>query len=75
MANASGPIRDGMVLISMPPAGNVRVGQSFQPALKLTLDEETLRTDDDVIEMLNNLVALVEDAIKLFEDHFEDKTE
>ncbi|MFT6909601.1 MAG: hypothetical protein ACJAS1_006324, partial [Oleiphilaceae bacterium] len=84
MANASGPmlsiqdmhcgpIRDGMILMSLPPANNVIVGQSFQPSLKLTLNEEALQneTDQDLIQTLNSLVSLVEDMITQFVTHFE----
>jgi len=67
-----GPIRDGMVLMSLPPAHNVTVGQSFQPSLKLTLNEEVLQTDDDLIQLLNRFVSLVEDMVSQFEAHFED---
>ena len=67
-----GPIRDGMVLMSLPPAGNVSVGQSFQPSLKLTLNEEVLKTDDDLVQMLNRFVELVESIITLFEKHLDE---
>jgi len=67
-----GPIRDGMVLMSLPPAGNVVIGQSFQPSLKLTLNEDVLQTNDGLIQVLNRLVELVEEIISLFEKHFEE---
>ena len=64
-----GPIRDGMILMSLPPAGNVAIGQLFQPSLTLTLNEEVLETDEDLIKFLNRLVTMVEDMISQFEKY------
>ncbi|MBA7656435.1 hypothetical protein ES703_64359 [subsurface metagenome] len=68
-----GPIRDGMVLMSLPPARNVRIGQTFQPSLKITLNEGPLARDKDIAEALNELSSLTEGIIRTFEEHFETK--
>ena len=68
-----GPIRDGMILMSLPPAGNVAIGQSFQPSLKLTLNEEVLETDEDLIQFLSRLATMVEDMISQFEQYSEEQ--
>jgi hypothetical protein len=62
-----GPIRDGMVLMSLPPANNVKIGRSFQPSLKLTINEEVFQTNDDLILTLNRFVELVEHMVTEFE--------
>ncbi|MDD9177033.1 hypothetical protein PVK63_19465 [Aliivibrio sp. S2TY2] len=61
-----GPIRDGMVLMSLPPAGNVRIGQTFNPSLKLCLDEEVVDRDEELIETLHKYVKMVEDILQKF---------
>ena len=68
-----GPIRDGMVLMSLPPAGNVSIGQTFQPSLKITLNEGPLARDKDIIEALDEFTSLTEGIIRTFEEHFETK--
>nr|WP_298414061.1 hypothetical protein [uncultured Halomonas sp.] len=67
-----GPITDGMVLAILPPVNNFAVGQSFTPSLKLTLNEEILKTDEDIIQLLNRLVTMVEGIICQFEKHLEE---
>jgi len=64
-----GPIRDGMVIMSLPPAGNVRVGQSFNPSLKLCLAENAVDRDDGLIQTLNKYVKMVEEILQKFKDH------
>ena len=66
-----GPIRDGMILMSLPPANNMKVGQSFEPLIKLTLHREVIGNDDDLIQLLNSLVTMVEEIISMFEKHLE----
>lgn len=68
-----GPIRDGMILMSLPPANNVRLGQSFNPTLKLCLDEKTVDQNDELIETLKKYVTMVEDILLRFKDHFAQK--
>jgi hypothetical protein len=68
-----GPIRDGMVLMSLPPARNVSIGQSFQPSLKITLDEDPLTEGKDIVQMLDEFVSLVDGIIKTFKEYFEAK--
>ena len=63
-----GPIRDGMVLMSLPPAGNVRVGQSFNPLLKLCLDEDVIERDEELVETMHKYVDMVEDILQRFKD-------
>lgn len=63
-----GPIRDGMVLMSLPPAGNVRIGQSFNPSLKLCLDEDVIDRDEELVETLHKYVNMVEDILQRFKD-------
>ncbi|POC57377.1 hypothetical protein CRN32_06235 [Vibrio vulnificus] len=63
-----GPIRDGMVLMSLPPAGNVRVGQSFNPSLKLCLDEDVIERDEELVETMHKYVDMVEDILQRFKD-------
>lgn len=63
-----GPIRDGMVLMSLPPAGNVRIGQSFNPSLKLCIDEEVIDRDEELIETLHKYVTMVEDILAKFKN-------
>lgn len=66
-----GPIRDGMVLMSLPPAANVAVGQTFQPSLKITLDEGPPTAGIDILDALNQLTAVAESVLSAFENHFE----
>ncbi len=66
-----GPIRDGMILMRMPPANNVKVGQSFEPVIKLTLDKEVIGNDDELIQLLNSIVTMIEEIISMFEEHLE----
>jgi hypothetical protein len=63
-----GPIRDGMVLMSLPPAGNVRIGQSFNPTLKLCLDEDVIERDEELVETMHKYVDMVEDILQRFKD-------
>lgn len=63
-----GPIRDGMVLMSLPPAGNIRIGQSFNPLLKLCLDEDVIDRDEELVETLHKYVNMVEDILQRFKD-------
>ncbi|MBC5833198.1 hypothetical protein BVJ63_19550 [Vibrio cholerae] len=63
-----GPIRDGMVLMSLPPAANVRIGQSFNPSLKLCLDEDVIDRDEELVETLHKYVNMVEDILQRFKD-------
>ncbi|MFA0252479.1 hypothetical protein AB4480_23985, partial [Vibrio sp. 10N.261.45.A4] len=63
-----GSIRDGMVLMSLPPAGNVRIGQSFNPSLKLCLDEEVIDRGEELIETLHKYVTMVEDILAKFKN-------
>ena len=63
-----GPIRDGMVLMSLPPAGNVRVGQSFNPSLKLCLDEDVIERDEELVETMHKYVDMVEDILQRFKE-------
>ncbi|MCS0209947.1 hypothetical protein [Vibrio alginolyticus] len=63
-----GPIRDGMVLMSLPPAGNIRVGQSFNPSLKLCLDEDVIERDEELVETMHKYVDMVEDILQRFKD-------
>ncbi|EOX4458618.1 hypothetical protein L9W73_17605 [Vibrio aestuarianus] len=63
-----GPIRDGMVLMSLPPAGNVRIGQSFNPSLKLCLDEDVIERDEELVETMHKYVDMVEDILQRFKD-------
>ncbi|MEZ8065079.1 MULTISPECIES: hypothetical protein [Vibrio] len=63
-----GPIRDGMVLMSLPPAGNIRVGQSFNPSLKLCLDEDVIERDEELVETMHKYVGMVEDILQRFKD-------
>jgi len=62
-----------MILMSLPPAGNVAIGQSFQPSLKLTLNEEVLETDENLIQFLSRLTTMVEDMISQFEQYSEEQ--
>lgn len=57
-----------MVLMSLPPAGNVRIGQSFNPSLKLCLDEDVIDRDEELIETLHKYVNMVEDILQRFKD-------
>jgi hypothetical protein len=66
-----GPIRDGMVIMSLPPAANIAVGQTFQPSLKITLDEGPLTARIDIIDALNQLTAVAESVLGAFEKHIE----
>ncbi len=68
-----GPIRDGMVLMSLPPARNVSIGQTFQPSLRITLNEGPLARDKDIIEALKEFTSLIERIVRTFEEHFENK--
>ncbi|MEZ7207098.1 hypothetical protein [Pseudoalteromonas sp. DY56-GL79] len=63
-----GPIRDGMVLMSLPPVGNVRIGQSFNPSLKLCLDEDVIERDEELVETMHKYVDMVEDILQRFKD-------
>jgi hypothetical protein len=70
-----GPIRDGMIIMSLPPANNVRIGQSFQPSLKLTLDNDIYQTTEniDLIGLLTSFTTLVIGIVNTFDQHFESK--
>lgn len=68
-----GPIRDGMVLMSLPSARNVSIGQTFQPSLKITLNEGPLARDKDIVEALNEFTSLTEGIIRTFEEYFKTK--
>ena len=70
-----GPIHDGMVIASMPPVSNARVGKTFQPLLKITFDEDPLLRNKDIAEALNGLIFLTEEIIRIFVAHFEPKGE
>ncbi|MFM5193199.1 hypothetical protein [Aeromonas media] len=54
--------------MSLPPAGNVRIGQSFNPSLKLCLDEDVIDRDEELIETLHKYVNMVEDILQRFKD-------
>jgi len=68
-----GPIHDGMVIISLPPASNARAGKTFQPLLKFTFDGDPLLRGKEVVEALSGVVFLTEEIIRIFVEHFEAK--
>ena len=68
-----GNIHDGMVIASLPPASNARIGKIFQPILKITFDEDPLLRDKDIVEALNGFIFLTEEIIRVFVQHFEAK--
>jgi len=64
-----GPIHDGTVIVSLPPSSKYRPGKSFQPALKITFDEEPMTRDKNIVEALGGLTALTEEVIGIFATH------
>ena len=58
-----GPIEDGKVLMSLPPAVNIKVGQYFQPSFEITFGEGQPLAGKPILEALHNLAKIVNDII------------
>jgi hypothetical protein len=61
-----GPIKDGHILMSLPPANNVKVGQYFQPSFKITFGDGQPLQGEPIIETLHQFVQLVDGIIDTF---------
>lgn len=66
-----GPIRDGMVIMSLPPAQNIQIGHSFQPKLSLTLENELPGSDLELNKLMETYINLVEAIINNFKEAIE----
>jgi len=64
-----GPIEDGKVLMSLPPAVNIKVGQYFQPSFEITFGEGQPLAGKPIFETLHDLAKIVNDIIDTFSVH------
>lgn len=62
-----GPIEDGKILMSLPPANNIKVGQYFQPSLKITFGNDQPMSGEPVVGALHEFVKVIDDIINTFE--------
>ena len=67
-----GPIKDGKVLMNLPPAINIKVGQYFQPSFKITFGQGQPLEGQPILETLHNLAKIVNDIIGTFEANIVD---
>ncbi len=62
-----GPIKDGHVIMSLPPANNIKVGQYFLPSLKITFGNDQPMSGETIIDTLHKFVKMIDDIIHTFE--------
>lgn len=63
-----GPVRDGMKLIRMPPAGNVKLGQQFTPTFHITFDEGQPLGGEPVLQALHKLAETADSILGRFRE-------
>lgn len=68
-----GPIKDGQIIMSLPPARNIKVGQYFQPSFEITFGEGQPLERKPILETLHELAKIVNDIIDLFSVHISNK--
>jgi hypothetical protein len=68
-----GPIKDGMVLMSLPPANNVKIGQYFQPSFHITFGEGQPLEGTPLLETLEDFAKIVDEIISTFSTHIANK--
>jgi hypothetical protein len=64
------PVHDGSIVALLPAASNIKVGDEFEAAFKITFGKGQPFARQSVVEILYQLVQTVERIIQRFEVHF-----
>lgn len=64
-----GPVVDGLRIMSLPPAKNIKIGSSFQPEFEIVFEDGLPCQGEPVVKTLHDFTVLVSDIVSIFVSH------